>query len=199
MHTVFWPGLVPYDTMCHAMKQCVHDIRCGHEPEQIWYLEHQPVYTCGPAYDAASVAHDLPFPLVRTERGGDITFHGPGQRVVYVMVDLKHRNLDIHTYIHTLEQWIMRTLHQCAIQANSQSCGRGVWTAKGKIASIGLKITSGITWHGFACNVTMASLPPFSAIHPCGLVNQPMACVQTFHADTSMTHVDTIISATCPF
>ena len=197
MKIVFWPGRVGYSEICQKMERCVRRIKKGQSPEQAWYLEHDPVYTCGPKF-RTDQRHPLPFPLVATQRGGDMTFHGPGQRVIYVLMDLKQRCWDIHHYIDLLEQWMIQALQCFSIRAWGGKSGRGLWTDKGKIASIGIKVTSGITWHGIACNIHN-DLEPFGAIAPCGVQDQKMTAVSCFIPDIGMNDVDQAFIKTCPF
>jgi lipoyl(octanoyl) transferase len=197
MKTVFWDEHANYADMCQKMAQCVHAIKRGHVPEQIWYVEHSPVYTCGQR-SGADLDNKLPFPLIKTQRGGQITFHGPGQRVLYVMIDLQRRDWDIHHYIDLLEQWMIQTLAHFSIRAWGGQRGRGVWTDKGKMASIGIKVTSGITWHGMACNITN-NLDPFRAIAPCGVEDQNMTSMACFIPHITMHDVDQALVETCPF
>lgn len=197
MKTVFWPEHTDYLDACRQMQQCVHLIKKGHAAEQIWYLEHESVYTSGPRGHVDSVGV-LPFPFVISQRGGDMTFHGPGQRVVYVMIDLRRRGWDVHHYIDLLEWWFIQSLGALSIRAWGGQKGRGLWTEKGKIASIGIKVTAGITWHGIACNILDQS-GPFQAIAPCGTKDQKMASVSCFLPEITMQTVDQILMKKCPF
>jgi len=198
MKTLFWSEQADYETTCAQMEHCVHQIKKQEAPEQIWYLEHGPVYTCGPKVSIDELGRDLPFPVIQSQRGGEMTFHGPGQRVLYVMVNLTRRGWDVCHYIHLLEQWVAQALNRLNIQAYGQKNGRGLWTEKGKIASIGIKVTSGVTWHGIACNVCN-DLAPFQAISPCGVVGEKMASVACFMPDACMKSVDRALIASCPF
>ena len=197
MKTLFWFEPMSYFDACQQMEECVNQIKTGHAQEQAWYLEHEPVYTCGQRSTVCQ-EQSLDFPLIKTQRGGDITFHGPGQRVVYVMIDLRRRHLDIHRYIHLLEQWFIQTLQCLSIESWTDKGGRGLWTEKGKIVSIGVKVTSGITWHGVSCNV-LNDLTPFQAIAPCGVRGQNMASVSCFVPHIQIKDVDQALVRTCPF
>jgi lipoyl(octanoyl) transferase len=178
------------------MQACVQAIKRGQMPEQIWYLEHHPVYTRGQRMPP--VPHPLPFPVIATQRGGQWTYHGPGQCVVYVMINLHLRHWHIHDYVRSLEQWVIDALSSVGIKAHFRPEERGVWTEKGKIASVGIKVTSGITWHGIACNVNN-DLRPFDHIVSCGVPKQKMTSVVDDIPSFSMQTMHKALHKTCPF
>ena len=163
--------LVDYPTAIAAMETRVAAIHAGTAPELIWLLQHPPLYTAGTsARDEDLLAHDLP--VYPTGRGGQYTYHGPGQRVIYVMLDLKRRNPDLRDYIARLEEWGIRALGDFNLRVERR-CGRvGLWLPHhgqdAKIAAIGVRVRHWITFHGMAINVD-PNLSAFQGIVPCGL------------------------------
>ncbi len=166
-------GLVPYPLALDHMEAQVNGIIQGTKPEQIWLLEHPPLYTAG----TSSKLQDLlapQFPVYETGRGGQYTYHGPGQRVAYVMLDLNTRGKDLRAYIKNLETWIIQTLHHLNLDAFTREGRVGVWLPASptkperKIAAIGVRIRKWVTFHGIALNVH-PDLSHFKGIVPCGL------------------------------
>lgn len=150
-------------------------ITAGSEPELVWLLEHPPLYTAGTSANAADIL-DAQFPVHESGRGGQLTYHGPGQRVAYVIVDLKRRGPDVRRFVATLEEWIIRTLAVFDVTGERRDDRIGVWIrrpSKGegyedKIAAIGIRVKQWVTLHGMALNVT-PDLSHFSGIVPCGV------------------------------
>ena len=170
-------GLVPYDRAVAAMEARVAAIRAGERGEQVWLVEHPPLYTAGTSAKAADLL-DARFPVHETGRGGQLTYHGPGQRVAYVMLDLKRRNPDIRAYVASLEDWIMRALATLGVTAERRAGRIGLWVAmdrfgglpgaEAKIAAIGVRVRHWITFHGAAINVA-PDLSHYAGIVPCGI------------------------------
>src|SRR5216683_261058 len=165
---------VPYLEAVAAMEVRVAAIAAGEAPELVWLLEHPPLYTSG----TSGKAHDLldaRFPLFATGRGGQLTYHGPGQRVAYVMLDLKRRRPDVRAYVASLEEWIIRTLDAFDVRGERREDRVGVWVNRpdkgpgfeDKIAAIGVRLRRWVSFHGIAINVE-PDLSHFSAIVPCG-------------------------------
>lgn len=151
----------------------------------IWSLTHQPVYTLGQAAEQPKTNDISPsIPIVRTDRGGQITYHGPGQLIVYPLIDLRRLDLKIQDWISMLETCIMQTLKLYGIEAHARREARGVYVGDDKIASIGLRVSKGCSYHGFALNVNM-DLTPFDAINPCGYKGLKMTQVKAFEPNIS--------------
>lgn len=144
----------------------------GQSPERVWLLEHPPLYTLGTSAHADDVLKSAPFPQFSTGRGGQVTYHGPGQRIAYVQLNLKNRGQDIRAYVFNLEEWIIRTLQNLGITAERRPGRVGIWVEKGgrdhKIAAIGVRVQKWVTLHGIALNNT-PDLSHFHHIIPCGL------------------------------
>src|SRR3984885_14586697 len=168
---------VPYLEAVAAMEARVADIAAGRASELIWLLEHPPLYTSGTSGKAADLL-DPRFPVFATGRGGQLTYHGPGQRVAYVMLDLKRRRPDVRAYVAGLEQWIIRTLAAFNVRGERREDRVGVWVARpdkgngfeDKIAAIGVRLRRWVSFHGIAINVD-PDLTHFSAIVPCGVTD----------------------------
>src|SRR5438034_2789114 len=168
---------VPYPEAIAAMEARVADIAAQKAPELVWLLEHPPLYTSGTSGRAADLL-DPRFPVFATGRGGQLTYHGPGQRVAYVMLDLKRRRPDVRAYVAGLEQWIIRTLAAFNVRGERREDRVGVWVSRpdkgpgheDKIAAIGVRLRRWVSFHGIAINVE-PELKHFSAIVPCGVVD----------------------------
>lgn len=157
----------------------VTEILAGREPDVIWLLEHQPVYTIGRLRDQSSLreAAHLPHPVFETNRGGQATYHGPGQLVGYPILDLNHRGRDLHEHLRKIEDALISACRETGVPADRRDGLTGVWTGNRKLASIGVGVRKWISMHGFAINITRESLPPFAAITPCGLDGVSMTCL----------------------
>jgi lipoyl(octanoyl) transferase len=170
-------SLVPYPEAVTAMEARAAAIAEGQAPEQVWLLEHPPLYTSGTSGKTEDLL-DARFPLFATGRGGQVTYHGPGQRVAYVMLDLKRRRPDVRAYVASLEEWIIRTLAAFNVRGERREDRVGVWVKRpdkgqgfeDKIAAIGVRLKRWVSFHGIALNVE-PELSHFSAIVPCGVVD----------------------------
>jgi lipoyl(octanoyl) transferase len=168
---------VPYPEAVAAMEARAADIAAHRAPELVWLLEHPPLYTSGTSGKAADLL-DPRFPLFATGRGGQLTYHGPGQRVAYVMLDLKLRRPDVRAYVASLEEWILRTLAAFNIKGERREDRVGVWVKRpdkgagfeDKIAAIGVRLKHWVSFHGISINVD-PDLSHFGAIVPCGIVD----------------------------
>jgi lipoyl(octanoyl) transferase len=168
---------VPYPTAVAAMEARAADIASGKASELVWLLEHPPLYTSGTSGRDEDLL-DPRFPLFVTGRGGQLTYHGPGQRVAYVMLDLKRRRPDVRAYVAGLEEWIIRTLAHFNVRGERREDRVGVWVKRpdkgegfeDKIAAIGVRLRRWVSFHGIAINVE-PDLSHFSAIVPCGVVD----------------------------
>src|ERR1700719_1256717 len=168
---------VPYLDAIAAMEARVADIAALRAPELVWLLEHPPLYTSGTSGKTSDLL-DPRFPIFATGRGGQLTYHGPGQRVAYVMLDLKRRRPDVRAYVASLEEWIIRTLAAFNVRGERREDRVGVWVARpdkgagfeDKIAAIGVRLKRWVSFHGIAINVE-PELSHFDAIVPCGVAD----------------------------
>lgn len=180
---VHLPGLAPYAATVAAMEARVADIAAGTASEAIWLLEHPALYTAGTSSNPAGLTDPTRFPVHAAGRGGQYTYHGPGQRVVYVMLDLNKRGRDVRQFVCALENWIIATLADFNVKGERRTGRVGVWvsrpdlapTATGqsqdtKIAAIGVKLRKWISFHGLAINVE-PDLSHFTGIVPCGIAD----------------------------
>jgi lipoyl(octanoyl) transferase len=159
-------GLVDYEPTWHAM-QAFTETRTGETPDELWIVEHPPVYTLGLAGKPEHLLQQTAIPLVKTDRGGQITYHGPGQLVVYLLMDLRRRDYGVRDMVRRIEQAIIDTLADYGIEARGDVNAPGVYVGARKIASLGLRIKNHATYHGLSLNVSM-DLAPFGSINPCG-------------------------------
>ena len=160
-------GLVDYGAVAARMREFTLQ-RDADTPDELWIVEHPPVYTLGQGADPAfgpKQANGIP--VVQSERGGEITYHGPGQAIVYTLVDLARRGIKVKAFVHLLEQCVINFLVRHEVQAERKAGAPGVYVGGAKIASLGIRVTRGRAWHGIALNVDM-DLTPFQAIDPCG-------------------------------
>lgn len=158
-------GLVPYND-CWERMRAFTEARGALQPDEVWLLEHPPIYTVG--RNGKGVPDRADIPLVRSDRGGDITYHGPGQLVMYVLLDLRRLGIGVKDLVTLLESLVIDWLLAHGVSAQRRSGAPGVYVASGKIASLGLRIRRGCSYHGLSLNVAM-DLAPFSSITPCGL------------------------------
>jgi lipoyl(octanoyl) transferase len=170
-------GPVPYPEAVAAMEARAEAIADGTAAEQIWLLEHPPIYTAGTSANDADLL-EARFPVFRSGRGGQYTYHGPGQRIGYVMLDLKRRKPDVRAFVFDLEQWLIETLASFNVKGERRQGRVGIWVARGptsqfnaredKIAALGVRIRRWVTFHGVSLNVE-PDLTHFSGIVPCGI------------------------------
>ena len=165
-----WLGRIPYDDALGLQQELVTRRRAGKIPDTLLLLEHDPVYTIGRIRDQSSLAarESLPHPVIETNRGGQATYHGPGQLVGYPILDLRFHGQDLHAYLRTLEQILIDTCATYHVAARRQNDRTGVWCEDRKIASIGVGVRHWISMHGFAINIG-GDLSGFESIIPCGL------------------------------
>jgi lipoyl(octanoyl) transferase len=171
-------GLTPYDEALAAMDQRAGAIAAGTAAELAWLIEHPPLYTAGTSAKSTDLI-EARFPVHQTGRGGQFTYHGPGQRVVYLMLDLRHRGNDVRRYVATLEEWLIRTLAAFNIRGERREDRIGVWVRRpdkgdgheDKIAAIGIRVKRWVSLHGVALNIE-PDLSHFQGIVPCGVSAQ---------------------------
>jgi len=185
-------GLVPYPQAVAEMEARVAAITDGTAGELVWLLEHPPIYTAGTSAQESDLL-DARFLVYRTGRGGQFTYHGPGQRVGYAMLDLKHRKPDVRAYVCDLEQWLIETLKQLGVKGERRRGRVGIWVVRGeredKIAALGVRIKRWVTFHGVALNVA-PDLSHFSGIVPCGVRAHGVTSIADLGIDVSMAEVD---------
>jgi lipoyl(octanoyl) transferase len=164
--------LVPYDEALAFMEGRAAAIRAGSAPECVWLVEHPPLFTAGTSADPAELSNPLDFPVHEAGRGGRYTYHGPGQRVGYLMLDLERRGRDVRRLVCSLEEWIIATLADLGVAAHRAPGRIGIWVGDGpgeaKIAALGIRIKRWVTLHGFSINVS-PDLSHFGGIVPCGI------------------------------
>jgi len=168
---------VPYPEAVRAMEERVAAIRAGSAPELIWLLEHPPLYTAGTSARAGDLLQPGRFPVHASGRGGQYTYHGPGQRVVYVMLDLKRREPDLRRFVRDLEEWVIRTLARFNVRGERRDGRIGIWVARpsgreDKIAAVGVRVRHWVSYHGIAVNLA-PELEHFAGIVPCGIASGP--------------------------
>lgn len=193
--------LIPYPQAVAEMEARAAAIRAGTAGELVWLLEHPPLYTSGTSAAADELLAPSRFPVYPTGRGGRYTYHGPGQRVGYLMLDLDRRGRDVRRFVASLETWLIATLGDLGITAR-QAPGRiGIWVDKGvqeaKIGAIGVRIRRWVTLHGFALNVD-PDLSHFGGIIPCGLAEYPVTSLRDLGRETSMEQLDKALAARFP-
>jgi lipoyl(octanoyl) transferase len=171
------PGLSPYAQTLAEMEARAAAIREEGARELVWLLEHPPLYTAGTSADPAELFNPEGFPVFDAGRGGRYTYHGPGQRVGYVLLDLDRRGRDIRHFVHSLEGWIIASLAALGVEARRAQGRIGIWTHRrgeeAKIGAIGVRVRKWVTFHGFAVNVN-PELSHFSGIVPCGIAEFPV-------------------------
>ena len=165
-------GLQPYEPVSQAMHDFT-DSRDDNTPDEIWLVEHLPVFTQGQAGKAEHVLVPGDIPVIQSDRGGQVTYHGPGQQVMYVLLNLKRRKLGVRELVTLLEQTVVDTLAEYGINAHPRADAPGVYVGEMKICSLGLRIRKGCSFHGLALNINM-DLSPFLRINPCGYAGMEM-------------------------
>lgn len=186
-------GLIDYAQAVATMEQRVSAIRLAQAEELVWLVEHPPLYTKGTSARDADLLDKNRFPIYETGRGGEFTYHGPGQRIAYVMLDLEKRGKDIRRYVQQLEQWIILTLAQFGIEGFIREGRVGVWVMRGaqeaKIAAIGIRVRRWVSYHGIAINLN-PQLSHFSGIVPCGIREYGVTSLAEMGIDVSMPSLD---------
>lgn len=190
---------MPYLPAVAQMESRVADIIAGRAPELSWLVEHPPLYTAGTSASAADLLSNQ-FPLYETGRGGQITYHGPNQRVAYVMLDLKRRNaMDIRAFVQNLEKWLISTLAEFGIEGFTREGRVGVWVntktgGEAKIAALGIRVRKWVTFHGVALNVN-PDLSHYLGIVPCGIRGFGVTSMHDMGVFAIMDKVDAVLKA----
>jgi lipoyl(octanoyl) transferase len=193
------PGLLPYPEAVAAMEARVAAIHAGTAGELIWFVEHPPIYTGGTSAKAADLISPDRFPVYATGRGGQYTYHGPGQRVVYAMLDLAHRGKDVRRYVCDLEDWAIAALKQFGVAAERRAGRVGLWVPRGveredKIAAVGVRIRHWISFHGIAINVA-PDLSHYGGIVPCGVSQHGVTSLADLGKAATMVDMDRALVA----
>jgi lipoyl(octanoyl) transferase len=177
------------------MEARVEAISKGEASECVWLLEHPPIYTAGTSADPSELLTPTRFPVIQTGRGGRFTYHGPGQRVAYVMLDLSKRGRDVRAFVTSLETWLIATLASFGVKGERSADNVGIFVEGTKIASIGIRVRHWVSFHGVSLNVD-PNLEHFSGIVPCGLVDTKVTSLAVLVAKTDMARVDAVLRET---
>jgi lipoyl(octanoyl) transferase len=198
-HGIEWrvsEGLVPYEEALEFMEARAAAIRAGSASECVWLLEHPPLFTAGTSADAAELTNPLGFPVYAAGRGGRYTYHGPGQRVGYLMLDLEKHGKDVRCLVHSLEGWMIDSLADLGVPAHRAQGRIGIWVGEGheeaKIAAIGIRVKRWVTLHGFSINVA-PELSHFGGIVPCGIREYGVTSLQALGKEMPMALVDSAL------
>jgi lipoyl(octanoyl) transferase len=202
-HAVEWraaDGLVPYEAAIAVMEARVAAIHAGTAGELVWLVEHPPLYTAGTSADAADLIEPDRLPVFRTGRGGQYTYHGPGQRVAYVMLDLTQRGRDVGCHVWRLEEWMIRVLARFGITGERRKRRVGVWIDRGggredKIGAIGVRVRHWVTYHGLALNVA-PDLANYAGIIPCGIAGHGVTSLAALDVKATMEDIDAALRET---
>ncbi len=194
-------GLVPYPIALAAMRQRAAAIAAGTAPEAVWLLEHPPLYTAGTSAAQGDLLDPQRFPVYEAGRGGEYTYHGPGQRVAYVMLDLRQRGRDVRCLVQGLENWLIDTLAAFNIVGELRDGRIGVWVrtparpgGESKIAAVGVRVSKWVTTHGVALNVA-PDLGHFSGIVPCGIADRGVTSFEDLGQPVTLHEVDMALRA----
>ena len=187
MLNIRYLGIQPYNTVWEDMKRFTCE-RHENTIDELWVLEHPPVYTQGQAGKSEHILNLHAIPMIQSDRGGQITYHGPGQLIVYILMDIRRQHMGIRTLVRQLEQVLIQLLKNYRIIAETRCGAPGVYMNEKKIASIGLRVKNGCTYHGIALNVAM-DLTPFSGINPCGYAQLQMTQMSDFTSTVSIKQV----------
>ena len=194
---------VTYPEALSEMEAHIAAMRTDEQDELLWFLEHPPLYTAGTGAQESDLLSPEKFPVFKSGRGGQFTYHGPGQRVVYVMLDLNHRGRDVRRFVQQLQNWIINALHECGLKSRADSAHIGVWVDRpdlgenraDKIAAIGVRLRKWISFHGISINVS-PDLSHFNGIIPCGIADQGVTSLKALGMDISMTELDAALIKT---
>ena len=199
---------VPYEEALATMEARVADIRAGRTPELVWLLEHPPLYTAGTSSKDIDLLQPARFPVHVAGRGGQYTYHGPGQRVAYVMMDLRRRRQDVRRFVSDLEEWTIRTLGRFNVAAERRADRVGVWVVRpdkqplpdgrpreDKIAAIGVRIRHWVSFHGLSINVE-PDLSHYAGIVPCGIAEHGVTSLVDLGLPVTMADLDAALAET---
>jgi lipoyl(octanoyl) transferase len=189
---------VGYPEAVTFMEHRTAEIAAGRAPECVWLLEHPSIYTAGTSAQPSDLL-DARFPVFETGRGGQFTYHGPGQRVGYVMLDLRRRAMDVRRYVRDLEEWLIRTLARFGVKGERREGRVGIWVERhdgreDKIAAIGVRVRRWVTFHGVSLNVA-PDLSHFNGIIPCGIRGHGVTSLKELGIEATMMEVDAALKA----
>ena len=193
------PGLTDYVAAVEAMERRAAAIASGEADELVWLLEHPPLYSAGVSAKTSDLLQPGRFPVFASGRGGQFTYHGPGQRVAYVMLDLRARGQDVRAFVRALEMWIIRALADLGVTAETRSGRVGVWVARSaparedKIAAIGVKLRKWVSFHGISLNVA-PDLEHFAGIVPCGIRDHGVTSLADLGLEADMARADAALA-----
>lgn len=203
-------GLTDYDLAVSEMEARAAAIRAGDAPEAIWLVEHPPLYTAGTSAKPGDLTEPDRFPVYTSKRGGQYTYHGPGQRVVYVMLDVAARGHDVRRFVHDLERWVIATLAEFNVTGEIREGRVGVWVtrpekppladgslAEDKIAALGIRLRKWVSFHGISINVE-PDLSHFDGIVPCGIRDHGVTSLVDLGLPVTMQDVDVALKKTFP-
>jgi lipoyl(octanoyl) transferase len=190
---------VPYPAAVAEMEARAGRIADSRASELVWLLEHPPLYTAGTSAKDEDLLAPTRFPVFQTGRGGQFTYHGPGQRVGYVMIDLRKRGNDVRRFVHDLEEWLIRTLAAFNVRGERREGRIGIWVARkggreDKVAALGIRVRRGVTFHGVSLNVD-PDLAHFSGIVPCGISQHGVTSLADLGITATMMDVDLALRA----
>jgi lipoyl(octanoyl) transferase len=192
---------VAYEEALAFMEERAAAIRSGQARECVWLLEHPPLFTAGTSADPNELTNPQAFPVYEAGRGGRYTYHGPGQRVGYVMLDLEKRGKDIRCFVHALEGWMIDALGQLGVSAHRADGRIGIWVGEGpheaKIGALGVRVKRWVTLHGFALNVA-PDLTHFAGIVPCGIAEFGVTSLAELGKQMALTRVDAALKGSFP-
>ncbi|MGH1367495.1 MAG: lipoyl(octanoyl) transferase LipB [Maritimibacter sp.] len=211
MSAVDWEittGLTEYEFAAQRMEERANEIAAGNARELVWLVEHPPLYTAGTSADIKDLVSPDRFPVYDTKRGGQYTYHGPGQRVVYVMLDLNTRGRDVRAFVKSLEGWVIATLAEFSVQGEIREGRVGVWVERkdkprnatgafteDKIAAIGIRLRKWVSFHGLSINVE-PDLDHFTGIVPCGIIQHGVTSLVDLGLPVTMDDVDVALRKT---
>jgi lipoyl(octanoyl) transferase len=192
--------LVPYAIAVEEMERRAAAIRAGTAAELVWLLEHPPLFTAGTSAREEDLLDPHRLPVHRSGRGGRYTYHGPGQRIAYVMLDLSRRGEDVRCHVHRLEEWMIQALSRFAVRGERRDDRIGVWVARPegreeKIAAIGVRVRRWVTYHGVALNVD-PELDHYRGIVPCGITEHGVTSLAALGVRATMAEIDGVLRAT---
>jgi lipoyl(octanoyl) transferase len=194
-------GLVPYEEALAFMEARAAAIRSGSASECVWLLQHPPLFTAGTSADPAELFNPLGLPVHEAGRGGRYTYHGPGQRIGYLMLDLDKRGRDIRCFVHSLEGWMIAALAELGVSAHRAPGRIGIWVGEGhqeaKIAALGVRVKRWVTLHGFSINVA-PELAHFTGIVPCGIAEFGVTSLEKIGKPIALDSVDAALERSFP-
>jgi lipoyl(octanoyl) transferase len=185
-------GMVDYATAFANQKRFI-ELRESKTPDEVWCLEHPPVYTLGLSGKSEHVLNQGDIPLVKSDRGGQVTYHGPGQLVIYLLLDLKRRKITVKHYVNQLEQAVIDTINSYKITAHRITGAPGVYVDGEKIAALGVRIRKGHCYHGISMNVDL-DLEPFNGINPCGYKNLKVTRIKDLGIDVKIKDIIPVLA-----